>query len=252
MANDSISDANPAARAFTVGDIVRRTMPFGSILNDSDASWNQCPWWPADLFAVAARLVQASSCYAEPSIALSRNKKERREKTARANLAMKVGKQWSKRTTIPNVVIEHWDTLVRSFKLPLVERSRRAVPWKRAALALMAISDETLAGAGYFPPRQNEVPNFIWTELMLASSHPPAPRYLHLPESLTNCVPTEVACVLPKGLTPEVGCTLRSLSHHVALVPGNGVVRAEWYVGQKASSDASNKIQAVYNLGWQT
>ncbi|WAC59637.1 hypothetical protein [Brevundimonas sp. SL130] len=35
-------------------------------------------------------------------------------------------------------------------------------------------------------------------------------------------------CVLPKSRTPKVGCTLRSLSHNLALLPSRGLARAYW------------------------
>ena len=38
----------------------------------------------------------------------------------------------------------------------------------------------------------------------------------------------DVANVLPKARTAAVGCTLRSLSHHLALLPPRGVARASW------------------------
>lgn len=53
---------------------------------------------------------------------------------------------------------------------------------------------------------------------------------LHLPASLGRHIAPDVACILPKSLTPEIGCTLRSLTHHLALVPGNGAVRPQWYL----------------------
>lgn len=38
----------------------------------------------------------------------------------------------------------------------------------------------------------------------------------------------DVVCVLPKARTTAVGCTLRSLSHHLALLPPRGIARAGW------------------------
>ena len=35
--------------------------------------------------------------------------------------------------------------------------------------------------------------------------------------------------MLPKARTTAVGCTLRSLSHHLALLPAQGVARGRWY-----------------------
>jgi hypothetical protein len=47
-------------------------------------------------------------------------------------------------------------------------------------------------------------------------------------QSLCRDVPGEVAVVLPKTSTPTLGCTLRSLTHHVALLPGQGLVKTYW------------------------
>jgi len=49
-----------------------------------------------------------------------------------------------------------------------------------------------------------------------------------LPHSICSLVAPETACVQHKANTPEVGCTLRSLSHNLALLPGRGVVETEW------------------------
>jgi len=38
----------------------------------------------------------------------------------------------------------------------------------------------------------------------------------------------DIACVLPKARTTAVGCTMRSLSHHLALLPARGIARANW------------------------
>jgi hypothetical protein len=39
---------------------------------------------------------------------------------------------------------------------------------------------------------------------------------------------SEILGVLPKVRTPSIGCTLRSLSHHLSLTPGRGVARGRW------------------------
>lgn len=223
--------SGPMVRPLTVGDVVRRILPAGSTA-EKNLDWSSCPWWPGDVFAVAATLVQISSCYADPGIALSRNQRERRKKADRARAAIRIGKVWASTPRIPNAVVQAWTAIFSAFRSPVCDPRSRARLWKSAALSLVAICDECLAGAGYFPQRKNEISGFIWDELELASNHPPIPDYLRLPESLTNRVPPEVVCVVPKARTPEVGCTLRSLTHHVALIPGKGIVKTEWYVGQ--------------------
>ena len=50
----------------------------------------------------------------------------------------------------------------------------------------------------------------------------------------------DIVSVLPKVRTSSVGCTLRSLSHHLALLPGAGVARGRWtphYTKQSEPSD---------------
>tara|TARA_R110001599_G_scaffold248174_2_gene448223 strand:- start:163 stop:3243 length:3081 start_codon:yes stop_codon:yes gene_type:complete len=49
-----------------------------------------------------------------------------------------------------------------------------------------------------------------------------------LPRTLTRCFDDELASVLPKARTSQVGCTIRSLSHNLALLPPRGRVRARW------------------------
>lgn len=42
-----------------------------------------------------------------------------------------------------------------------------------------------------------------------------------------------ICCVVPKSSAPEVGCTLRALSHNLALVPSAGEARASWWVPEQ-------------------
>ncbi len=63
------------------------------------------------------------------------------------------------------------------------------------------------------------------------------------PATATIFVDTDIACVQPKARTPAVGCTLRSLTHHVALLPPQGLVRARWSQAPVAAAKPS-----VFNL----
>ena len=83
--------------ALTVGDVVSRLLPNGTETepDQHNLPWQRCPQWPADVFAAAAALVHASSCYAEPGIALSRTDGERAKKRARAEAHMKAGALWA-------------------------------------------------------------------------------------------------------------------------------------------------------------
>ena len=53
----------------------------------------------------------------------------------------------------------------------------------------------------------------------------------YLPHSLCVRVPPAIACVQPKTNTPAVGCTLRSLTHNLALLPSVASVTTRWRLG---------------------
>lgn len=124
-------------------------------------------------------------------------------------------------------------------------------PWWRTAHALMMISDEASQGVGFVQLLNS--PDMPWFEqVAILSRLPDAPvpkpdagkarvasdadqtdliaAQVELPDlcSLSDADP-DMVCVLPKGRTTPVGCTMRSLSHHLALLPAQGIARAHWH-----------------------
>ena len=63
-----------------------------------------------------------------------------------------------------------------------------------------------------------------------------------VPYSLGSGVPAVEACVQPKSRTAQVGCTLRSLSHHLALLPPKGEVRTHWWSRSSKGEDELNLL----------
>jgi hypothetical protein len=51
----------------------------------------------------------------------------------------------------------------------------------------------------------------------------------HIPVSHCLQVPPSEVCIQPKTTTAQVGCTLRSLTHHLALLPPSGEVDTFWF-----------------------
>ncbi len=49
-------------------------------------------------------------------------------------------------------------------------------------------------------------------------------------------VPSSEVCVQPKVRTSQVGCTVRSLSHHLALLPAKGEITTRWLYAAPGSS----------------
>jgi hypothetical protein len=117
----------------TVGDIIRRMLPYGSPMHAKRNPWGTCPEWAADVFAVAASIVHASSCYAEPGIALSQTDKEREQKLDRARLHIEIGKKWSTSVSVPPLVRSHWAALNQCFDSSIPDSSRASRKWKFSA-----------------------------------------------------------------------------------------------------------------------
>ncbi len=122
--------------------------------------------------------------------------------------------------------------------------------WWALAHFLMMVSDEASLNVGFTP-----IEDFLdlsskalwlersaiinaWSKEIAASKkserdveldEEPNDELVKLPRLMTySCADPDVACVLPKARTSAVGCTLRSLSHHIALLPPRGVARGRW------------------------
>lgn len=99
-----------------------------------------------------------------------------------------------------------------------------------ALLLLFALADEACKGMGW----DNQAGLNFFADLALVSFvNRPAvsaavPLLPYRPNSLCALVPPTMAIVMPKTLTATVGCSLRSLSHHLALLPGISQCRPTW------------------------
>ncbi len=79
---------------------------------------------------------------------------------------------------------------------------------------------------------------------------PDKDRLLELPSSICYEVPRQEVCVQPKTRTPQVGCTLRSLSHNLALLPPVGDVQTVWRMWNTIdpNSDSFNLLVVPFPL----
>lgn len=106
-------------------------------------------------------------------------------------------------------------------------------------MRLISIADEACAGIGFLPlenspPRSPSVAVLRGHVQLLKEM---VPSLIYLPFSLCKMVRPDVACVQPKTNTPRVGVTLRSLTHHVALLPPAGTVQTSWKFAHPDSSE---------------
>ena len=238
----------------TVSNIVKRLLPLGS--NEKPGDWNTYPFWPPDVFAVAATLVENSGCY---TLLTDRAESKRTASRTESELAATIsGISDSRiRDELGNIAAEWrsggfelanpgdamspreealqtlWSTIVDSpAALSPVEDTTE---WAVAALKLLAVADLACVGIG-FHGSAPDTENWITTMQRLVTeqhikrgSETAEASEFELPATLCLRVPAGEACVQPKTRTPTVGCTIRSMSHHLALLPPHSKVKVQWH-----------------------
>lgn len=118
--------------------------------------------------------------------------------------------------------------------------------WWELALKLLMAADQAAAGAGFEVPIDPDavrkkklwfdgfLGDWFGYQLKKAEERVGGKREdAHHPVSITgfrtlSAMAGDLGAVLPKARTPSVGCTVRSLSHHLALLPPRGVARGLW------------------------
>src|SRR5262249_34979447 len=182
--------------------------------------------WPPDAFAVAATLLYETGAYINvvrgiwppsgPSL------KSWRKRTVRLD------KEWcnsagaNPRKDPPKQILKWWHEIKAQASKGLEACGQEVVCHK--LLELLATADEASAGAGVprSPRRRKE--NRFRDKISMKFLPSLFPSSLLLPPSTLcqNVHPTK-AIVLPKMRTPQSCITIRSLSHHLALVKSCGV-----------------------------
>jgi hypothetical protein len=211
----------------TVIDIIRHLMPRGS--NPSSyKSIQECPAWPPDLFGVAACLLDKSGFYAEPPFGAGWE--DRRGYYVFTNeylIKVKlIATEWASRTVPPAELEALWGKLLKSGDIDII--SDKNTDWKRIALSLMTIADETSNGVGFAPGDKDHFPRIVLEQLLLLALKRKTRLLPYLPTSLCLMISNTELCVQPKTNAPSVGCTIRSFSHHLSLLPSVGVVATSW------------------------
>jgi hypothetical protein len=226
-----------------------------TVLPDStrpdSTGWDTVCDWPPDLFAAVATITEVSGLYSDP-IFTSYWHPEFSATNPWIETTYKVGREWAERGEPPQQVQDLWAELIREHrKAPVVDYTPEALAWKRIVFKLLAIADEACAGIG-FPLRTSQLHRaktnsiqYLFSTCYAAwevkyRSDPLAVGgdvLPNLPFSLCIRVPPAVACVQPKTNTPAVGCTLRSLSHHLALLPSIATVKTAWHIASNPGGD---------------
>lgn len=226
-------------------------------------AWERAPALPADVFAIAAMLLDLSGACHHVVRALPGDYKKAPSKWSRNLLvddamieaASAVGKAWRARRphdnklSPPDEVQAHWNVLLRFWKHAVFAKmkpTRKCPEWWPSVLFLLMASDQAAAGVG-FPRRkadgtpkpldERDYLDLIYGMLLLTPPEDPKakvddpllPAIGKAAHTISN-VPPSIANVLPKARTPPLGCTLRSLTHHLSLLPPEGRARAAWHL----------------------
>ena len=234
----------------TINQIIHRLLPAGTTISQApeapfEASWTVCPFFAPDLFAVVATLVNLSGCYAHPAV----NDDESGHGTiledgpdAQPDYALRVaelGAIWAndKRTDADKRRLRKqldflWKELTGAGADEVAQPLPDELPrhWA-AAIELLAVADRASKGVGFINPSAEMSKLMVKRHYHWAEEDKTSPlmglnksQRRRLTSTLCLLVPPEECCVQPKGRTPQVGCTLRSLSHNLALLPPAGEV----------------------------
>src|SRR6266851_5680266 len=243
----------PSNGELSVLGIIKSVLPDGTRRRNS---WTSVCDWAPDLFAAMATITERSGLYAEASFmaywttgfALSK---------AWIDDTCSIGKEWATSASPPKAVVSFWSDLIQKHGNALIaDTTSGSLEWKKIVFQLLAIADEACAGIG-FPPagssaserRRRTVTGIqylvaedyiAWEEKRRRTPEIPVmggDLLPYLPHSLCMRVPPVIACVQPKTSTPGVGCTLRSLTHHVALLPSIANVSTRWQLANEGHQD---------------
>ncbi|MCZ8406679.1 hypothetical protein O9649_02655 [Achromobacter dolens] len=240
-------------------DIVSALLPHGtdgrSFRKDADGIYHPsninaelCPIWPPDIFAVIGTLIERSGCYTEAGPDRTNPKTH----NDYLNKIEKVANKWTSSAEFlffpPTELQDLWNYIVIQNGHTEVSQVMDHPELVRSLLLLFAVADEVCAGMGWDGRKKNN----LFTDLALASFVTDAsisesvPLLPYRPNSLCALVPPEMVVVMPKTLTATVGCTIRSLSHNLALLPPITQCSPSWALtSEEQNEDEYKNIQLL-------
>jgi hypothetical protein len=235
MSDPNIPATLNAPRALTVLDLIKIVLPDGT---RGTGRWGTVCDWPPDLFAVVASITERSGLYSQQTFTSYWSNGFECTNDWIEHVRDTGGK-WADKGSPPDIVGKLWRDLIRNHgKAPIDDPSPGAMTWKKIVFNLLVISDEACAGIGFSPEAKgvSAIQYIVYADYLAWTRYSSAdPDHLggdvlpNLPVSLCIHVPRGLLCVQPKTTTPAVGCTLRSLTHNLALLPAVANVRTSWF-----------------------
>lgn len=207
--------------------------------------------WPPDAFAVAASVLKASGAYVNitrgwPPQGFEIGEMPNAENDNPYHEKMtQLGKEWRLSWsrdgyTIPKYVLDLWSKVWKHRDKALKDVGKEDELWP-ALVQIVAVADQASGGLGV------KMGPGIFMEaisLTVESLADASKDFVATPTTLCKEIKSNKVVVLPKMSTPQTGMTIRSLSHHIALVSNTEAVPI-WY---QALSDRSQQFSEAMNL----
>ncbi|WP_157073559.1 hypothetical protein [Sphingomonas soli] len=242
----------------TLKDVLKAMFPYGTSFPEV-LGWRRrgqrrkvafdAPDWPPDLFAFVAKLLDLSGAYhhvvpaspAPPKTGLRRLQISDAQLEACVIAGAAWRAEWNSGKVPapkPALVAKLWSELSSRLNAPIYEALNdfaRPPEWWSLALQLLVLSDEASFGLGLELTKPDpsggsaEIQHFLNVfKLVLGTEVNREDGQFDENFFSISFANENVASVMPKSRTPRVGCTLRSLSHNLALLPPRGEVRVRW------------------------
>jgi len=221
-------------------------------------AYEKCPPWPTTVFGAVAYLLERGGVYHRivhaPSGADAARFNWRSGNLiispSEVEVCRALGERWyqsfpslkaagdskdkvaTELTSVFAEIEKLWEQLVILNELPVVSKdAAEELSWWLPALRLLIVADEASRDLGFGEHPIDQILETITTPDVYEVAPDPAYHVVHLSQ-LDTFAPRlnpMLARVVPKSRTPGVGCTMRALSHNLALVPPKGIVDMRWY-----------------------
>lgn len=217
----------------------------------SSAPWPPCPDYPPDLFAAAAYLLEVAGAYHYLTPGThgddeSEGTQLRRGESRQAQ-CKRLGEEWRPKFDAPADIQHWWDELGshKDEKTFVSHVTGKKLPeWWGIACDLLITADHACADIsnGLTGRDSGKASSMLlvvrsardkrFSRLLKGGDKNNKIIHLTPKDQLANlCVKIdpEVACVQPKMRSKDIGCTIRNLSLHLALLPPRGIARTVWH-----------------------
>jgi hypothetical protein len=257
----------------TIGAVIRNMMPSGTNPGGDDPDWSTCPEWPPDLFGVTATLIERTGLYSHAWLYAHQSTHASMASSEKSSIRA-AGRGWRDKGVPDSYTKRLWHEVTGSadhVDLQALAHTAPSHPLARKLITLMCIADEAAEGMGFVPkthaPANGPSPDRIspftravlgatiaaepaYTTRDATAASPVMPKLPHFPQSLTLAVTPLEAVVFPKSRLPDVGCTLRSMSHNLALLPPRSMVEANWLISGLATDPEHHRPLGILLIPW--